>query len=92
MTRLLIVDDDDAFRTTIGRDLADHGYEVRLAHNAEEAERELVRQPIDILLTDLRMPGGDGIDLLDRVRTMSTRTRTIGSSRRGSSERPARIF
>ena len=77
MTRLLVVDDDDAFRTTIGRDLADHGYEVRLAANADEATTCLASQPIDILLTDLRMPGADGIDLLDRVRTLSTRTRTI---------------
>ncbi len=77
MTSVLVVDDDDAFRTTLGRDLADHGYQVRLAHNADDAERTLIAQPIDILLTDLRMPGSDGIDLLGRVRSLSARTRTI---------------
>ncbi len=77
MTSLLVIDDDDAFRTTLGRDLMEHGYDVRLAQNAEEAERTLTQHSIDILLTDLRMPGADGIDLLNRVRTLSARTRTI---------------
>ncbi len=77
MTALLVVDDDDAFRTTIGRDLAEHGYEVCLAENAVQAEHMLATRAIDILLTDLRMPGSDGIDLLGRVRTLSARTRTI---------------
>lgn len=77
MTALLIVDDDDAFRTTIGRDLAEHGYDVKLAQSGDEAERALTAQSFDILLTDLRMPGSDGIDLLDRVRTLAPRTRTI---------------
>lgn len=77
MTRLLVVDDDEAFRTTIGRDLAEHGYEVTLAQNAHEAARTLGEQTIDIMLTDLRMPGADGIDLLGRARSISTNTRTI---------------
>jgi CheY-like chemotaxis protein len=77
VTRLLVVDDDDVFRTTIGRDLADHGYEVRFAGSADEAAQKLVAEPIDILLTDLRMPGADGIDLLLQVRSLSARTRTI---------------
>nr|HEX4317245.1 response regulator [Kofleriaceae bacterium] len=77
MTTLLVVDDDEKFRTTLGRDLAEHGYAVRLAQNADEAERTLITDSIDILLTDLRMPGDDGIDLLDRVRTLSAKTRTI---------------
>lgn len=77
MISLLIVDDDDAFRTTLGRDLTAHGYQVTLAHNADEATTALRKEPIDILLTDLRMPGADGIDLLGQVRTLSSRTRTI---------------
>jgi CheY-like chemotaxis protein len=77
MTSVLIVDDDAAFRTTIGRDLGEQGFAVSLAQNGEEAADILSRDPIDILLTDLRMPGSDGIDLLDRVRSLSPRTRAI---------------
>jgi CheY-like chemotaxis protein len=77
VTSVLVVDDDMAFRTTIGRDLADQGFDVRLAQNADEASEILTIEPTDILLTDLRMPGADGIDLLDRVRSLSPRTRAI---------------
>lgn len=77
MTTVLIVEDDAAFRTTIGRDLAEQGFAVSLAQNAEEALAVLAEQRIEILLTDLRMPGADGNDLLDRVRSLSPRTRAI---------------
>jgi len=77
MTAVLVVDDDAAFRTTIGRDLTDQGFTVALAHNAAEARVMLAAQPIDVMLTDLRMPGADGIDLLESIRTVSPRTRAI---------------
>lgn len=77
MTSVLIVDDDIAFRTTMCRDLSDQGFAVSLAHNANEAIAVLSARPIDVLLTDLRMPGGDGIDLLEKVRSVSARTRAI---------------
>ena len=77
MTSVLIVDDDVPFRTTIGRDLAEQGFTVALANNAEEAVEVLIARPIDVMLTDLRMPGGDGIDLLENIRTISARTRAI---------------
>jgi CheY-like chemotaxis protein len=77
MTSVLIVDDDAAFRTTIGRELADQGFAVALAQNADEAIGLLSERAIDVLLTDLRMPGADGIDLLAQVRTLAPRTRTI---------------
>lgn len=77
MTSVLVVDDDAAFRNTIARDLADQGFAVSIAQNASEAVDALTSQPVDVLLTDLRMPGADGIDLLDRVRTLAPRTRAI---------------
>ncbi|HEX4420202.1 MAG TPA: response regulator [Kofleriaceae bacterium] len=77
MTSVLIVDDDPAFRTTIGRDLGDQGFTVALAQNADEATELLAGRAIDVLLTDLRMPGEDGIDLLAKVRTVAPRTRAI---------------
>lgn len=81
MTSVLIVDDDVGFRTTIGRDLGEQGFTVSLAHNADDAIDVLAdpsgEHSIDVLLTDLRMPGADGIDLLEKVRTVSPRTRAI---------------
>ncbi|MCE9579434.1 MAG: response regulator [Deltaproteobacteria bacterium] len=77
MTSVLIVDDDASFRTTIGRDLSEQGFAVAQAQNADEALDALGRGSFDVLLTDLRMPGADGIDLLEKVRTLSARTRAI---------------
>lgn len=80
MTSVLIVDDDVGFRTTIGRDLGEQGFVVSLAHNADEAIEVLTARAagsIDVLLTDLRMPGADGVDLLEQIRAMSPRTRAI---------------
>ncbi|MFT3692702.1 MAG: response regulator [Kofleriaceae bacterium] len=77
MTSVLIVDDDDSFRKTIGRDLGNQGFEVALASGVDEALAALSAKPIDVLLTDLRMPDADGIDLLAQVREVSARTRAI---------------
>jgi CheY-like chemotaxis protein len=81
MTSVLIVDDDAGFRTTICRDLAEHGFTVSVAQNAADAIDVLVKRSgdrsIDVLLTDLRMPGADGIDLLEKIRAVSPRTRAI---------------
>jgi len=77
MTSVLIVDDDDAFRRMIGRDLVNQGFVVSLAANVEEGLAMLAAKPIDVLLTDLRMPDRDGIDLLASARSVSTRTRAI---------------
>ena len=77
MTSVLVVDDDVGLRTTICRDLTSHGFVVSQAEHADEALALLAAHPIDVLLTDLRMPGADGIDLLERIRSASTRTRAI---------------
>src|SRR5262249_42188594 len=81
MTSVLIVDDDVGFRTTIGRDLGEQGFTVALAHDAGDALEVLAAHSgdhaIDVLLTDLRMPGADGIDLLEKIRAVSPRTRAI---------------
>ena len=77
MTSVLIVDDDVALRTTIARDLGDQGFVVWLAQDADEAIAVLAARSIDVLLTDLRMPGADGIDLLEKIQSLSTRTRAI---------------
>jgi len=77
MTSVLIVDDDDAFRNTIGRDLGKQGFDVALAAGVDEALAALSARSIDVLLTDLRMPGADGIDLLAQIREVSARTRAI---------------
>jgi len=77
MISVLVVDDEPSLGRAIQRDLVAHGFDAHLCTSAEEALAVLARLPIDVLLTDLRMAGADGIDLLRRARQLSARTRSI---------------
>lgn len=77
MTSVLVVEDDQTFRSSLGRDLSLRGLEVKLAMGAEEAIGYLSGARFDVLLTDLRLGGRDGIDLLKRARAIAPQTRTI---------------
>jgi DNA-binding NtrC family response regulator len=61
---ILVVDDDDANRVTLERILAREGYHVVHASGGREAMDRLREERVDLVLTDLKMPGMSGIDLL----------------------------
>jgi len=62
---LLIVDDEAALRSAIAERLSDHGYAVEQAGSGEEALERLADFAFDILISDLRLPGINGRDVLD---------------------------
>ncbi|HEU5286258.1 MAG TPA: response regulator transcription factor [Sphingomicrobium sp.] len=69
MTRILLADDHPMIRTALEALLRDTGYEiVGTAGTGEAALREIERLRPDMLLLDLQMPGGSGIDVLRRIR------------------------
>jgi two-component system, NtrC family, response regulator HydG len=68
MSRVLVVDDDDANRLTLERILQREGYAVAHAATGRDALEVIRAQPIDVVLTDLKMPGMSGIDLLKAAR------------------------
>lgn len=74
---VLIVDDDLALLKALSEELTRRGYEVRTASGFATAEAQLGRNPTDILLTDLRLGGRDGLDLIRKVRDASPTTRTL---------------
>ena len=67
--RILVCDDDRAVRTALRVNLSKAEYEVTLAESAEQAMEVLKTTPQDVLLTDVKMPGMGGIELLGLVRT-----------------------
>lgn len=75
---LLFVDDDDAARQAFRRTIlcADLAYDLRHAANVSDALDILRSQEIDLVITDIHMPGGDGFALLERLRG-SPNTRSI---------------
>ena len=62
---LLIVDDEVALREAIAERLADHGFVVEQAGSGEEARERLAAFAFDILITDLKLPGINGREVLD---------------------------
>ena len=65
---MLLVDDDAAVRWSLSETLAEEGHEVRVAENGEQALAQLADYAPDLILSDIRMPGLDGIELLKRVK------------------------
>jgi two-component system C4-dicarboxylate transport response regulator DctD len=64
--RVLLVEDDPVFRIPLRAVLAAQGFEVRMAESAEAAEDLLASEPVDIVLSDLGLPGMDGVTLASR--------------------------
>jgi len=62
--RILVVDDDPPVRLALAAILADAGYDVRDVGSAREARHMLTHETIDLLLSDVSMPGETGIDLI----------------------------
>ena len=71
MITCLIVDDDPALRELVGDHLTRYGLAARLADSAAAMRRELQRGGIDIVLLDLMLPDGDGIELCRDLRVHS---------------------
>ncbi|MFN7975864.1 MAG: sigma-54 dependent transcriptional regulator [Acidobacteriota bacterium] len=70
-SRVLVVDDDPTIGEVLSATLADEGYQARACASVEEAMAALAGGSWDLLLTDLRMPGEDGLALLRKARARS---------------------
>ncbi len=74
---VLLVDDEEDIREVLGITLSDMGYDVQTAENGEKALEMFHRFGFPIVLTDIKMPGMDGIALLKRIKTESPYTEII---------------
>lgn len=68
---ILVVDDEAANRYSVKKTLQKVGYAVHEAGNGEEALEIMAEQSFDVVLTDIRMPGLDGVELLRRIKEES---------------------
>jgi two-component system response regulator HydG len=75
--RALIVDDVADMAQTIAKDLAAVGFETQTAHDGVAALKQFAKEPTDVVVTDLRMKGGGGLDLLDAIKKTEPSTPVI---------------
>lgn len=74
MAVILIVDDEPLQRTILKTILSDEGFETHEASSGEEAWKTIKAYPPDIVLTDLKMEGMGGIELLQKINTEKTKS------------------
>ncbi len=85
--RILIVDDEENQRKSLGIGLRLEGYTVLEAADGEAALDVLAREPVDLALVDLMMPGINGLDLARRMRFRHPEVRIVLTSAYHLSER-----
>jgi DNA-binding response OmpR family regulator len=65
--RILCVEDDRDTASLICEELVDRGFEVRVAYNGKEALSAILKEPPNLVLSDVGMPGMSGFELLERL-------------------------
>jgi phosphoserine phosphatase RsbU/P len=85
--RILVVDDDDAARDLLKRQLSS-SYFVEVARDAASALKSILKNPPDLVLIDMQMPGMTGLELVARLRELGAleRTSTLLVTAAGSDE------
>ncbi len=81
--RILVVDDDPKMRDLLRRYLTDNQFEVSLAQDAAAMNRLMLREPFDLIVLDLMMPGEDGLSVVRRLRGANDRTPIIMLTAKG---------
>jgi two-component system response regulator PilR (NtrC family) len=83
---ILIVDDEQSMREMLAILLKKEGLDVRSAGSRSEAAETLRRGPVDLVLTDVKLPDGDGLEILRHVKSGSPETAVVVMTAYGTSE------
>ena len=84
--RILVVDDEPAQRELVAGFLRKHGFEVAVAGDGDEGLARFRREPFDLVLTDQRMPGRSGLELLEAVRAVTPEAAVVVMTAYGTIE------
>jgi CheY-like chemotaxis protein len=77
MARILVVDDEPGLREFVHTVLEQEGHEVEEAKDGNQALAACDRQPVDLALVDLIMPGKDGVRTIEEMRQRHPRTAIV---------------
>lgn len=84
---VLIVDDEEGIRNDLAYIFSDEGYEVNTASNGSEALSSLAKKQFDVVITDLRMPAPDGMEILKKTKRDYPGTVVVMITGQGSEEK-----
>lgn len=86
MQRLLIIEDEENLREVLAFLLEEEGYLVEAIGDGLEGEKRILANPYDLVITDIKLPGKDGLSLLERKETHQLETAFIMITSYGSVE------
>ncbi|MGD9224149.1 MAG: response regulator, partial [Desulfobacteraceae bacterium] len=87
METILIVDDEKNYPLVLSAVLQDEGFEPLTAHSGEQALEILDHSDIDLVLTDMKMPKMDGIELLEKMKEKDPELPVIMMTAHGTVEK-----
>ena len=88
--QVLVIDDDAVVGRSFDRVLSEKGYEVSTALNGEEAMKDIENTEYDVVFTDIRMPGMDGIEVAERIKARCPWTPVVVITGYGTTENEAK--
>jgi DNA-binding NtrC family response regulator len=84
MGKVLVIDDERAIRSTLKDILSLEGFDVALAENGAAGIEQFEKGGIDVVFLDIKMPGMDGIEVLERLQTISPEVPVVMISGHGT--------
>jgi len=88
--QVLVIDDDAVVGRSFDRVLSEKGYEVSTALSGEEALKDIETKEYDLVFTDIKMPGMDGIEVAERIKAQCPWTPVVVITGYGTEENEAR--
>ena len=86
MEKILVVDDEQSLREVLSIMLKRAGYAVTSVSDGEEAVEQLQKEIFDLVITDLRLPGADGLAVLKAAKEARAQTEVVVITAHGSVE------
>ncbi len=90
--RILIIEDDEEMGSLLKDFLEQDGFQIDSVSNGSEAFRRIAREPFDLIITDIRMPGLTGLDILPGIKKLQPEASIIVITAFGSEEVRRRAF
>ncbi len=90
--RILIIEDDKEMRSLLEDILDEEGFGTESVSNGSEGLQELAKEPFDLVITDIRMPGFTGLDILPIIKKLQPQASVIVITAFGNEEVYRRSF